>query len=78
MQNVILAALFEIHHELHGNAGVARPLRIGRVAAVAAEIAGVSGLGHLDFLEGDILRTLPQHGLAERGEVLKARVRVMK
>ena len=46
VQNIVLAALLEIHHELHGDARVAGPLRIGRVAAVAAEIAGVVGLGH--------------------------------
>jgi hypothetical protein len=29
MQNVILAALFEIHHELHRDPRIARPARIG-------------------------------------------------
>ncbi len=73
VQNVVLAALFEIHHELHGDARVARPFRIGRAAAVAAEIARVTGLCHLDFLEADFLRALPQHGLAERGQVFQPR-----
>jgi len=59
--------------ELHGDAGVARPFRIGRVAAVAAEIARVAGLSHLDFLEADFLRALPEHGLAERGQVFESR-----
>ena len=43
MQNVVLAALFEIDHELHGDPRTAGPSRIGRVAAVAVEIAGISG-----------------------------------
>ena len=43
MQDVVLAALLEIHHELHRDPRIARPARIGRVAAVAAEIAGVAG-----------------------------------
>ena len=42
VQNVVFAALLEIHHELHGDAGIARPMRIGRLAAVAAEVARVS------------------------------------
>ena len=46
VQDVVLAALLEIHHELDRDARVARPARIGRVAAVAAEVAGVAGVGH--------------------------------
>ena len=44
VQNVVLAALLEIHHELNRDPRAARPVRIGRIAPVAAEIARVSGL----------------------------------
>ena len=47
VQDVVLAALLEIHHELHRDARVAGPARIGRVAAVAAEVAGVAGVRHV-------------------------------
>ena len=50
MQDVVLAALLEIHHELHGDARIARPARIGRSAAIAAEITGIT-FGQLDYLE---------------------------
>jgi hypothetical protein len=46
VQDIVLAALFEIDHELHRDPRAARPLRMGRVAAVAAEIAGISGVSH--------------------------------
>ena len=57
---------------LHGDTRAAGPARIGRVAAVAMEIAGVSGFSHLRGLEADSLRTLPQHGLAQLGQILQA------
>ena len=72
MQNVVFAALFEIDHELHGDTRAAGPARIGRVAAVTMEIPGVSGFSHLRGLEADSLRTLPQHGLAQLGQILQA------
>jgi hypothetical protein len=71
VQNVVLAALFEIDHELHGDPRPTGPARIGRVTPVALEIPRVSGLRHLRGLEADFLRTLPQHGLAERRQTLK-------
>ena len=49
MQDVVLAAFLEVHHELHGEPRAAGPARIGRVAAIAAEIAGI-GFGHQNFL----------------------------
>ena len=73
VQNIVLAALLEIHHELDRDPRISRPARIGRVATVAVEIARVFVPGHLDFLETDFLRAFPQHGLAERGQVLKTR-----
>ncbi len=66
VQDVVLAAFLEIDHELHRDPRGIRPFRIGRVAAVAAEVARVAtARSHLDFLEADLLRALPQHGLAE-------------
>src|SRR6266566_9968858 len=73
MQNVVFATLFEIDHELHRDTRAAGPARIGRVAAVTMEIPGVSGFSHLRGLEADSLRTLPQHGLAQLGQILQAR-----
>ena len=43
VQDRILAAFFEVHHELHGDAGLARPAWIGRRAAIASEVARVIG-----------------------------------
>ena len=41
-----LAAFLEVEHELHRDAGLARPLRVRRVAAVADEVARVVGVSH--------------------------------
>src|SRR3546814_2533221 len=41
MQDVALAALLVVEHEGQGNAGVARPLRVGRVTAVTDQVAWV-------------------------------------
>ena len=41
VKNVVLAALFEIDHELHGDAGVPRPTRIGWFAAVTDKVARI-------------------------------------
>ncbi len=71
VQNVVFAAFLEIQHELHGDARIAGPAWIGRIAAIAMEIPGISGLSHLHFLEADFLRALPEHGLAERRQILK-------
>ena len=46
VENIVLAAFLEIHHELHRDPRVARPFGIGRVAPVAAEVARVSRRGH--------------------------------
>ncbi len=43
VQDRILAALLEIHHELQRHARAARPARIGGVAAVTGEIAWIIG-----------------------------------
>src|SRR5260370_9880 len=50
-----------------------RRARSGRVTAVAMEGAGVTCFGHLRSLEADFLRALPQHGPAQRGQILKTR-----
>ena len=39
VQDGVLAALLVVQHEADGDAGLARPLRIGRVGAVAHEVA---------------------------------------
>src|SRR6516225_8768091 len=74
MQDIVLASFLEIHHELDGHPRMLRPTRIGRVAAIAAQVSWISRDGHLlNFLKTDLLRALPQHGLAEGGEVLQSR-----
>ena len=45
MQHGVLAALFVIEDELHGNAGAAGPLGVGHLWAVADQVAGVGGGG---------------------------------
>ena len=42
VQDIVLAALFEIHHELHRDARAAGPFQIARFAAIAVEIPGIS------------------------------------
>ena len=44
MQHAVLATFLVIQHELHGNAGLARPLRMRGLGALANEVARV-GLG---------------------------------
>ena len=46
MQDAILAALLNIQHELHGDAGISRPACLGWIAAVADQIAWIRGIGH--------------------------------
>ena len=46
VQDIVLAALLEIDHELHRDPRAIGPLRIGRVAAIAAEIPGIRGISH--------------------------------
>jgi len=36
--HVVLGAFFVVHHEVHGDPRLARPVRVGRVAAVADEV----------------------------------------
>ena len=62
MQDIVLAALFEIHHELDRDPRVTGPAGIGRVAAVAAQIPGVSGVSHSSDPEPDLRRALAEHG----------------
>ena len=50
-----------------GRPCVSWPPRIGRVAPVAEDRAGEAAGPCELFLEPDLLRTLPQHGFAERG-----------
>src|SRR5262249_43174093 len=45
VQDVALAALLVIDHELHGDSRAVRPARIGRIAAIADKIAGIAGAG---------------------------------
>src|SRR5690606_10550879 len=42
VEDVVLAALFVIEDDLHGDIGATGPLRIGGRAAVAEHVAGVS------------------------------------
>ena len=44
MQHTVLATFLVIQHELHGNAGLARPLRVRWLGAIANEVSWV-GLG---------------------------------
>ena len=44
MQHAVLATFLVIQHELHGNAGLAWPLRVRGLGAIANEVARV-GLG---------------------------------
>src|ERR1700735_1965531 len=46
VQDVVLAAFFEIDHELHGDPCIAGPVRMWRIAAVATEIPGIPAPGH--------------------------------
>src|SRR5580700_3999057 len=71
VQDIVLAALLEVHHELHGDARMAGPLRMRRIAAVATEIPGIPAPHHLHFLEANLLRAIPEYGLAERRQILK-------
>jgi hypothetical protein len=48
VQNGVLAALLVVQHEADGDAGLARPLRVGRVGAVACEVA-VEMIVHTDL-----------------------------
>ena len=41
VEHGVFAAFLVIQHKLHGDAGLARPLRVRRLAAVAAQIARV-------------------------------------
>ena len=53
VQDVVLAALLVVEHELHGDPRAARPFRVGRIAAVADEVAGIgeeSGMGVIGLL----------------------------
>jgi hypothetical protein len=49
MQDVVLAALLVVQHDLHGDLRAARPARVGRGRAVAGHVAGVAGHIHLNF-----------------------------
>ncbi len=53
MQHAVLAAFLVVQHELHGHAGVAGPVRVGRRAAVADQVAGVGGGGVVGHRRGD-------------------------
>ena len=46
MEDVVLAALLVVDHELHADPRSVRPARMRRVAAVADEVAGIGGVGH--------------------------------
>ena len=52
MQDVVLAALLVVEHELHGDPRAARPFRVGRVAAVADDVARIGGVRHEPKLSG--------------------------
>ena len=56
MQHTVLATFLVIQHELHGNAGLARPLRMGRLGAIANEVARV-GLGTVVMAHAVIITT---------------------
>ncbi|MCY1299006.1 hypothetical protein D9M70_485200 [compost metagenome] len=46
IENAALAALLVVQHELHGNARIARPVCLRRIAAVANEVARILSLRH--------------------------------
>ncbi len=73
MQHRVFAAFFKVQDELHGHAGLARPLGMWEVVAVAAQITrvaalGEGGVGHLDSTVG------PQRGGQVDGVRVKAQV----
>ena len=46
MQHRVFAAFLVVQHELHGDAGIAGPLRMRWVLAVADKVAGVACCAH--------------------------------
>jgi hypothetical protein len=42
VQDIILATLFIVEHELHRDVGAAGPVGVGRIWAVAVEVAGIA------------------------------------
>ena len=78
MQDVVLAALFEIHHELHGDPRTTRPARIGRVAAVTVEIPGISGFGHYAISKRTFCAPFHSTVLPKAGKFSRPEVKVMK
>src|SRR5262249_56803155 len=75
MQDVVLAALLEIHHELHRDARAVRPVRIGRVAAVAMEIPRIKRVRHRQTISYPVFcvtthsTVLPSKGTFSRPDV---------
>ncbi len=54
MENIVFAALLEIHHELDGDAGAIGPARVRRIAAIAAQVARVACVGHRRGTPGQV------------------------
>src|SRR6188768_3129155 len=79
VEDIVLAAFLEIHHELDGNARVARPFGIGRVAPVAAEIARIGRRGHV-YISSKRIFCAPCHStvLPNAVRFSSPEVRVMK
>src|SRR5215475_9632906 len=79
MQDVVLAAFLEIHHELHRDPRAARPMRIGRIAAVAAEIAWIARVRHRQTISKRIFWAPSQSTvLPSKGRFSRPDVTVMK